>query len=230
MKSKVEFNVGAIPTIDENGERKFDKGSVLHLDVPDMERDCENEIDEIIEREILTASNLKEFYAQLNSNGIEIENDGSPVKIKDVGRSGVVILTNYGTIATTENLPDSIREEIEAVNTDTPEIMNRIESALKSKEIDFSVTNSIGVADRADGKIDIEYENPETDGHYDTASNRKENARDILEGKTNSNIGEEENERLSMELDEDTKRRLRLEFEEKYGNSTRNKDGREIGE
>lgn len=230
MKSKVEFNVGAIPTIDENGERKFDKGSVLHLDVPDMERDCENEIDEIIEREILTASNLKEFYAQLNSNGIEIENDGSPVKIKDVGRSGVVILTNYGTIATTENLPDSIREEIEAVNTDSPEIMNRIESALKSKEIDFSVTNSIGVADRADGKIDIEHENPETDGHYDTASNRKENTRDILEGKTNSNIGEEENERLSMELDEDTKRRLRLEFEEKYGNSTRNKDGREIGE
>lgn len=221
---------GCVIDFNENGLNKDYSHDELSMNGLNMDHTYEEEFNKAEEKALLQASNLFEYYELMRAEGIPLQNDGAPVKIRDVGRSGVVIMTNYGTISTTENLPDSIREEIESAAVDRPDIMNEIESALKAKEIDCSISSSVGRSDYAVGKIDIEHENPEAGAYMDTASNRKEATRDILESSTYGNYSEDKNNELANSLDEEEKRRLRLEFEEKYGNSTRGNEGREIGE
>lgn len=197
---------------------------------PEYEAELQKYLEEIEEKVVLQASNIHEYYRLMQNEGIPMQNEGDPVKIMSIGESGVVILTNYGTLSTTENLPESIKQEIEAIAIDSPSLMNDIANVLKAHQIDYTQTNSIGYEDHALGEIDVEHENPEASGFRDSASTRKEAKRDILESQLEGTYSQYENSDISKDLTDDEKERLRLEFEKKYGNSTRGKEGREIGE
>jgi len=218
---------------DKDGINKIfssDELQLSNLEIsPEHEAEFQKYLEEIEEKVTLRASNLDEYYRLMQSEGIPMQNDGDPVKIMSIGESGVVILTNYGTISTTENLPESIRQEIESTAIDSPSLMNQIEAVLKAGEIDYTVTNAIGREEHASGQIDIEFENPEASGYRDTASTRKEAARDVLESQLDGTYSQYENDNVLKDLTDDEKRRLQLEFEEKYGKNTRGAEGPDRG-
>ena len=134
---RVSNNDAVLEMNEKEINRDLDHASIS-IDMPEILEEIEREAKELEEKILLQASNLDEYYRLMNENGLPMEMDQDPVKIRDLGSHGVVILTNYGTISTTENLPNSIREEIESTGFDSPEMMNKIESLLKSKEIDYT--------------------------------------------------------------------------------------------